>query len=119
MKLTKQNIFTISAVVIILAVVVLRLTGVSGATSDFSVVSSNEAGHGHIVVISGRDIDRPPKDRVITTSRDRSVPHTHTIVLSESDYRSIKAGGEIIIPSIPSTQDNHTHTFAIKIPASG
>ena len=120
MKLSKENIFTIAAVVIILAVVILRVTGVSGGgTTDFTAVSSVELGHSHVIQISGRDVDRPPKERIITSSSDGSPRHTHVIALSESDFRSLKAGAELIIPSPPSTPDNHTHTFQIKVPPAG
>ena len=119
MKLTKQNIFPILAAVFILAVVILRLTGFASGTPDFTAVSSTESGHSHIVVISGADIDRPPKERILTTSEDGNTPHAHVILLSESEYRALKAGTEVAIVSVPSTEDNHTHTFAIKLPVSG
>jgi len=92
----------------------------SATTSDFTVASSVDFNHSHDVTIKGADIDNPPANPVtITSTATGATPHTHTIVLSQADYQSIKDGKTVSIVSSPFPANNHTHTFNIKKPTTG
>ena len=83
----------------------------NGSTNSFTVTSSNNAGHTHNITILRDDVDTPPGSGKTITSTGS---HTHTIMLSKSDFESLASGQTVI--KTTSNSGGHTHTFSIKVP---
>ncbi len=105
--------------IVMMGVTVTLLAGLAcgTGTTDFTVTSSTDLNHSHRVIISGDDLDDPPVQKTLTTTRDGGVPHTHTITLTKQEYEAIKKGQEIAVVSSAFPDNNHTHTFDIQAPA--
>ena len=103
--------------IVMLAVTVTMLTGLAcgNGTTDFTATSSTDFGHSHRVTIAADDLDDPPAQRTLTTTRDGAVPHTHAITLTKQHYEALENGQDVTVVS--SVDGNHSHTFVIKAPA--
>lgn len=88
--------------------------GSSMDDDSFTVVSSSDGGHTHSVTIFFTDVNSPPSsDKTLVTS---GTSHTHTLILSQSDFQALSDGQEISRDT--STNSSHKHTFTIKVPAN-
>ncbi|MCH7521132.1 MAG: hypothetical protein IIB42_05460 [Candidatus Marinimicrobia bacterium] len=83
----------------------------NGSTNSFTVTSSNNSGHTHNITILLADVATPPGSGKTITSTGS---HTHTIMLSKSDFESLASGQTVLKTS--SNSGGHTHSFSIKVP---
>ena len=66
----------------------------SGSSDSYNFTSSTDAGHSHTVKIKTIDVSQPPiSSRSHTTSGSS---HTHTLVLSPTDFNQLANGQEIV-----------------------
>jgi len=110
--------------VAMMGITVALLAGLAcgNRTTDFTVTSSAVFDHSHRVIVSGDDLDGPPVQNTLITTRDGAEPHMHTITLTRQDYEAIENGQEVTVLSsidgnIRILSDVHRHVFAIKAPA--
>ncbi len=91
--------------------ILTSLYGCAAPTADITVTSSVDFNHSHKVTIPGADVDRPPAEKKYTSD---GATHTHSIILTKSQFETIKKGGEVSVVSDATGTTPHTHTFVIK-----
>lgn len=89
-------------------------TGSSVKDESFTVVSSTTNEHTHTVAILFTDVNAPPSTgKTLTTS---GTSHTHNLILSQSDFQSLRNDQQISRDT--STDASHKHRFTIKVPGN-